>query len=276
METYNMTDKPSKAYNNLEFLNSADARLIRILAEYLEPSMRFRHQKVKDTIVFFGSSRTLPNDIAKKNYEEAKNLYDSNPSADNKHNREVSKKQLEMSRYYEDARTLSSMLTDWSMSLKNHHKRFLISSGGGPGIMEAANRGARDVPGGQSVGLNISIPTEQYPNPYISDELNFEFHYFFMRKFWFIYLAKALVIFPGGFGTMDELWEVLTLTQTKKVKKKMPIIIYGTEYWNNVVNFEALVDNLVIGKDDLKLIHFSDNPQDAFNYLKTELSKLFL
>ncbi|MFQ5584963.1 MAG: LOG family protein [Calditrichia bacterium] len=271
-----MSKKPVKAYQNLDFLKSADARLIRILAEYLEPARRFRKQKVKDTIVFFGSSRTTSREEAEKCYREMQEKYDSAPTAENAGELKLCEKALEMSRYYEDARTLSRLLTEWSLSLKNRHKRFLIVSGGGPGIMEAANRGASEVEGGQSIGLNISIPTEQGFNPYITEELNFEFHYFFMRKFWFIYLAKALVIFPGGFGTMDELWEVLTLTQTKKVTKNMPIVIYGTEYWNKVLNFQAMVENLVIDAKDLNRIHFSDHPREAFEYLQMMLSKQFL
>lgn len=180
-----------------------------------------------------------------------------------------------MSQYYEDARVLARLLTEWSMSLGNNHRRYLIVSGGGPGIMEAANRGALDVKGGKTIGLNISIPSEQDSNPYITDKLNFEFHYFFMRKFWFVYLAKALVIFPGGFGTMDELWEVLTLIQTRKVQKKMPIVIYGEEHWKKIINFDALVESLVIEKNDLRLLHFSNNPQEAFEFLSKRLSENF-
>jgi len=271
-----MKSKPHKAYKNMEFLNSADARLIRILSEYLEPQRRFRQKKIKDTIVFFGSSRTIPNNRAKKKYEAAKKAYEINRDPENELLLKFCTKQFEMSRYYEDARQLAKLLTEWSITLKNHERRFIICSGGGPGIMEAANRGASEVEGGHSIGLNISIPAEQGSNSYITDELNFEFHYFFMRKFWFIYLAKALVIFPGGFGTMDELWEVLTLTQTKKVKKRMPIVIYGTEYWQKILNFEAMVENLVIDEEDLNLIHFSNNVDDAFEHLKSELLKNYL
>lgn len=270
-----MSSKPIKAYKNLEFLNSPEARMVRILSEYLEPRRRFKLHKIKDTIVFFGSSRTLPRDKAEGNFNRMKQLYDADPTPENARKFSIAQKQVEMSRYYEDARTLARLLTQWSMGLENSHRRYIIASGGGPGIMEAANRGALDVEGGKTIGLNISIPMEQDSNAYITDELNFEFHYFFMRKFWFVYLAKALVIFPGGFGTMDELWEVLTLIQTRKVLKKLPIVIYGEDYWKGIVNFDALVENLVIDEQDLKLIHFSNSPEEAFEYLKQKLTENF-
>jgi uncharacterized protein (TIGR00730 family) len=257
----------------LEFLNSPDARLIRMLSEYLEPRRRFKQQKVKDTIVFFGSSKVLSREEAEKRLKESKELKDSNPSKENTRKFKIAQKQVEMSQYYEDARTLARLITEWSMSIENKHRHYIVVSGGGPGIMEAANRGAKEVDGGKTIGLNISIPSEQYSNPYITEKLNFEFHYFFMRKFWFIYLAKGLVIFPGGFGTMDELWEVLTLIQTQKVQKKLPIVIYGEKYWKKIINFDAMVENLVIGENDLKLIHFSNTPQDAFEFLKKQLSE---
>lgn len=252
----------------MEFLNSPDARLVRMLTEYLEPRHRFKQQKVKDTIVFFGSSRVLSKEVAEKQFNETKERYSSDPLK-----LKIAQKQVEMSKYYEDARKLSRLITEWSMKLENNHRHYIVVSGGGPGIMEAANRGAKEVKGGKTIGLNISIPNEQFSNPYITDKLNFEFHYFFMRKFWFIYMAKALVVFPGGFGTMDELFEVLTLVQTKKVQKKMPIVIYGEEHWSKVVNFDAMVENLVIDENDLKLVHFSNTPQDAFEFLKQKLSE---
>jgi uncharacterized protein (TIGR00730 family) len=255
----------------LEFLNSPDARLVRMLTEYLEPRHRFKHQKVKDTIVFFGSSKIVSREEAEKQFGKAKELYNSSSTKENAKKFKIAQKQLEMSQYYEDARTLANLITRWSMQLGNNHRRYIVASGGGPGIMEAANRGAIEVKGGKSIGLNISIPSEQTTNPFITDKLNFEFHYFFMRKFWFIYLAKALVVFPGGFGTMDELWEVLTLIQTKKVQKKMPIIIYGEKYWKQIINFDAMVENLVIGEKDLNLLHFSNNPQEAFEFLSKKL-----
>lgn len=256
-------------------MNSPDARLIRILTEYIEPRRRFKQEKVKDTIVFFGSSKIVSKATARELLREAKKLYQSNPTRWNTQKYKIAQKRLKMSQYYEDARTLARLLTEWSMGLKNSHRRYLIVSGGGPGIMEAANRGALDVKGGKTIGLNISIPQEQGSNSYITDKLNFEFHYFFMRKFWFIYLAKALVIFPGGFGTMDELWEVMTLIQTRKVQKKMPIVIYGEEHWRKIINFDALVESMVIDKNDLKLLHFSNSPQEAFEFLSNRLSENF-
>ncbi len=268
--------RPVKAYKNLEFLNSPDARPLRILAEYLEPQSRFRLYDVEDTIVFFGSARVIPGEVARKEYEYWKKRVAEAPSPDHQASLRHAERQLHMSRYYDEARELARLLTEWSLKLNHKHRRFLIVSGGGPGIMEAANRGASDVPGGRSVGLNISIPTEQEPNPYITDELNFEFHYFFMRKFWFIYLAKALIVFPGGFGTLDELFEVLTLVQTKKLTKPMPIVIYGKEYWSQVINFQAMVDHLTIHETDLHLFKFCDSPQEAFEYLKDKLTEYFL
>jgi uncharacterized protein (TIGR00730 family) len=184
---------------------------------------------------------------------------------------EAAKTDLLMSNYYEDAVTLAYMLTKWSKGLTEKN-RFVICSGGGPGIMEAANKGAQKA-GGKSIGLNISLPFEQNPNAYVSDELNFEFHYFFMRKFWFVYLAKAFVMFPGGFGTLDELMEVLTLLQTNKIKKKVTVILYGKKYWDSILNFSAMVRYGVISADDLKLFTFKDTPKEAFDYLVKELKK---
>ncbi len=268
--------EPLKAYKNPEFLSSPAARELRILAEYLEPKHRFEKFQVYDTIVFFGSARVKSREEAQKHLDHARKQFQLDPSPENEHLLKRAQKHLEFSRYYEDARQLSRMVTEWSLQLNHKHRRFLVVSGGGPGIMEAANRGAAEVPGGRSVGLNISIPSEQGSNPYITPELNFEFHYFFMRKFWFIYLAKGLVIFPGGFGTMDELWEVLTLLQTRKVQKPMPIVIYGEEHWRKVINFQAMVDALVIDPEDLELMYFASTPQDAFEYLREHLTRYFL
>jgi len=268
--------KAKKAYKNLDFLNSSDARLIRIQAEFLEPMKRFRDQKIEDTIVFFGSARTKNIGEAKKDLEAVQNrLAKSKAKADPdlQEELEFAKNQVFVSRYYEDAVELAKRLTAWSKSLTSNH-RFVICSGGGPGMMEAANKGAIEA-GGKSIGLNISIPMEQYSNPYITPELNFEFHYFFIRKFWFIYLAKGLVIFPGGFGTLDELFEVLTLIQTEKVLKRLPIVIYGTEYWNQVINLEAMVKYGTISKADLALVRFCDSVDEAFNYIKDELTELY-
>lgn len=269
--------RAQKAYKNIDFINSGDARVIRILAELLEPKQRFRKQNIKDTIVFFGSARTRSPEEAKKYLEEIKERY---ISADNKQENgelqqelQFAKKQVFLSRYYNDAVQLAKRLTAWSKSL-NSNSRFIVCSGGGFGMMEAANKGAREA-GGKTIGLNISLPMEQYPNQYISPELNFEFHYFFMRKFWFVYLAKGLVIFPGGFGTLDELFEVLTLIQTKKLEKCLPIVIYGTEYWKKIINLNAMVEYGTISKKDLDLFRFCDTVDDAYNYLTGELTKLY-
>lgn len=269
--------KAEKAYKNLDFINSRDARVIRILAELLEPMQRFQKYKINDTIVFFGSARTKPPSEARRYLEQIKERMASGDCQDKKQleeELEVAKNQVFLSRYYQDAIELAKRLTSWSKSL-NSNSRFIVCSGGGLGIMEAANRGAKEA-GGKSIGLNISIPMEQYPNQYITPELNFEFHYFFMRKYWFVYLAKGLVIFPGGFGTLDELFEVLTLLQTKKLEKQLPIIIYGSEYWNQVINFEVMLKYGTISKSDFNLIKFCDTVEEAFSYLTKELTRLYL
>jgi uncharacterized protein (TIGR00730 family) len=271
-----MPDRPPKAYKNLDFLNSADARILRILAEYLEPRSRFRKNNVEDTIVFFGSARMIDRETAEEYLKVAEEKYQKHSSKENFRRKALAEKKLELSQYYEDAVTLARLITEWSMSIKNSRHRFLITSGGGPGIMEAANRGAAEVPGGRNVGLNISIPMEQNNNPYITEALNFEFHYFFTRKFWFVYLAKALVIFPGGFGTLDELFEVLTLLQTGKVQKRMPVVLYGETYWRQLINFDVLVDNLMVNEEDLNLMYFANTPQEAFEYLRQVLTEKFL
>ena len=271
-----MEKKAEKAYKNPTFLGGSDARTIRILAEYLEPAARFQKLNIKDTIVFYGSARVTDGKTAQKNHRLWSKRFKEKPNKEHKDELRLAKIKLQMSRYYDDARELARLLTQWSIGLKNSHHRFLICSGGGPGIMEAVNRGAADVPDGKSIGMNISIPMEQDSNPYITSELNFEFHYFFMRKFWFVYLAKALVIFPGGFGTMDELWEVLTLLQTGKIQKKMAVVLYGEEYWKKMINFQFMVDNMVIDQEDLNLFHFVHSPQGAFEYLRDKLTEAFL
>lgn len=235
----NNTTGSQLAYDDAEFLNGEDGRPLRILAEYLEPLHRFRRARISDTIVFFGSARLKP--------------------------------EGPMGRYYADARELARLLTEWSKGLASDRHRYVICSGGGGGIMEAANRGASDA-GGRTIGLNISLPHEQRPNPYITRELSFEFHYFFMRKLWFAHLARALVAFPGGFGTLDELMEILTLAQTRKLERPVPILIYGESYWKEIINFDALVRHGVISVDDLRLFQFVDDPATAFALLQAQLA----
>lgn len=273
MATVNKQKRALKAYRNVDFLNSPDARAIRMLSEFLEPLRRFRYHGIKDTIVFFGSARTKPLKLAKVAYKEVlrrmKKARRVTPAM--RRALERTEMDLQMSRYYEDAVELARMLTIWSKKLF-HHNRFVVCSGGGPGIMEAANKGAY-LAKGKSIGLNISLPFEQYPNPYISKEFNFEFHYFFMRKFWFAYLGKAFVMFPGGYGTLDEMMEILTLLQTKKIKKKMTLVLYGSDYWRQIVNFEEMVKRGVIAPADLDLFEFADTPKDAYRILTRELRK---
>lgn len=269
--------KVEKAYRNKDFINSSDARVIRILAELLEPKQRFQKNNIKDMIVFFGSARTMPPDEAKnylKNIEEKIYTSDDSDKMHFQEELENAKNQVFMSGYYQDAVQLAKRFTLWSKSL-NPNSRFIVCSGGGLGIMEAANRGANEA-GGKSIGLNISIPMEQFFNQYITPELNFEFHYFFMRKFWFVYLTKGFVIFPGGFGTLDELFEVLTLLQTKKLKKQIPLVLYGSEYWKQVVNFDTLVKYGTISKCDLNLFKICDTVEEAFTYLTEEITRLYL
>lgn len=268
--------KAPKAYRNNEFLSSPAARTVRILTEYLEPYDRLRHNKIKDTIVFFGSARTQPPETAAKKLRELKKKEKASkkPSAKLLDDIKTAEMEVEMSRYYRDTEELAYRMTRWSKSLRKGNK-FVVTSGGGPGIMEAANRGARRAKG-LSIGFNISLPFEQFPNKYMDEHLNFEFHYFFMRKFWFAYLAKALVIMPGGFGTLDELMEVLTLVQTLKLNKKMTIVIYGPEYWKKVINFEEMAKTGMIAPEDLKLYKFIDNVDEAFEYLKKDLIKHYV
>lgn len=269
--------KPKKAYNNHAFLNSAAARQVRILAEFLEPQARFKKNRVHDTIVFFGSARCTDKVTARKQLKDLeKSLKGKKPTKKSNERLKVARTALKMSKYYEDARTLARLLTEWSISLGRGKRRFIVASGGGPGIMEAANRGASDVKNGYTIGLNISLPFEQSSNPYITPDLNFEFHYFFIRKYWFMYMAKALIVFPGGFGTFDELFEILTLIQTKKANKEIPVLIYGGSYWRKVLDFKFLAEQGVISPEDLDLIHFSDDPQKAFEYLRDRLSSIYL
>src|SRR4051795_8187130 len=266
------------AYFNPEFLNSPDGRILRILSEYQEPLSRFRREKIQDTVVFFGSARfaSLPDaqnalTILEKPGSAKPASPHQQPGAKDGDALQAALKRahaaVEMARYYEEARRLAAMLTEWTLTLPGKRHRFVVTSGGGPGIMEAANRGAHEA-GGKTIGLNIRLPFEQYPNPYITPELNFEFHYFFMRKLWFAYLAKALVVFPGGFGTLDEMFEILTLTQTQKLAKKITVVVYGSDYWKKIFNLPALVDTGAISPKDIELFQYADTPEQAFEILR--------
>jgi hypothetical protein len=259
------------AYLNPEFLESEEARPIRILTEYLEPLRRFRAQQIQDTVVFFGSARIHSREQAEQALDRIVQRPGAIASPEAEELLRV-KKAVEWSRYYEEARELARLLTTWSLSLGSTHHRFVVTSGGGPGIMEAANRGAKEA-GGKTVGLNIKLPFEQDANRFITDGLHFEFHYFFMRKFWFAYLAKALVIFPGGFGTLDEMFEILTLMQTEKLAKQIQIILYGNEYWDPIMNLEPMLDWGAISEKDLHLLQRANTPLDAFELLKLHLTE---
>jgi len=256
--------QPVKAYSNEAFLKSPDARALRILAEYLEPEARFKDLQVRDTIVVFGSARILPREEALENLAEVKRLGGDVAAAERK---------LEMSAYYEHTRDLAGRLTRWSKSLPGNERRFVICSGGGPGIMEAANRGASEA-SGVNIGLNISLPFEQLGNEWITRRLAFEFHYFFMRKYWFAYLAKAIVVMPGGFGTLDELMEILTLIQTDKIKKRMPIVLFGRRFWDDVLRWKTLVEWGTISEADLDLFLLTDSVDEAFEYITSGLQKM--
>ncbi len=254
--------KPVKAYKNEQFLASREGRELRILAEYLEPRARFERFQIRDTIVFFGSARAVSLDVAQAQLAQAERM-----GAD----REAARAALCSARYYEEARELARRLTLWSKSLKGDDRRFVVCTGGGPGIMEAANRGASEARG-LNVGLTISIPAPEFQNPYVTRELAFEFHYFFMRKFWFAYLAKAVVAMPGGFGTLDELFEILTLMQTLKMKKKIPFVLYGTEFWSEVVHFDKLVEYGMISPGDCAFFFRTDSVDEAYDHIVTNLS----
>jgi uncharacterized protein (TIGR00730 family) len=261
------------AYENEAFFRSPDGRILRMLAEYQEPLARFRREQIQDTVVFFGSARFQGRKIAAETLAAVgeKNTSPKQLEQDLKR----AQANVDMARYYEDARKLAYMLTKWSITIPARRHRFVVTTGGGPGIMEAANLGAHEA-GGKSIGLNIQLPFEQHPNQFITPSLNFQFHYFFMRKFWFAYLAKGLVIFPGGFGTMDELFEILTLAQTEKLAKKILVIIYGSEYWNKIINFQAFVDNGTVSQPDLELFKIVDNPEEAFEFLRDGLTSYHL
>ncbi|NVK19558.1 MAG: LOG family protein [Methylocystaceae bacterium] len=252
---------PTQAYLNQAFIEEREGRPLRILSEYLEPDARFESQHVEDTIVFLGSARLLPKDVAEAKLAEAK-----------KDNGDVRRCEidLEMSRYYEDARCLARRLTEWSKNLDGGKKRFVMCTGGGPGIMEAGNRGASEAKG-LNMGFNITLPFEQHQNPYVTRQLSFEFRYFFMRKFWFMYLAKAIVTFPGGYGTMDEFFESLTLIQTGKVSKKLPMVLFGKGFWNEVMNLDAMVKYGTISPEDLDFFMFTDSVDEAYDYITSQL-----
>ncbi len=278
------------AYENPAFLNGPDGRLIRIVAEYVEPLARIRREHIQDTVVFFGSARFRGREEADHALELLDNTGSRQPAPCSEQpasvpdivagkatnlQRKRAVAAVAMARYYEDARRLAQMLTRWAAKIPSRRHRFVVTSGGGPGIMEAANRGAYEA-GGKTIGMNIQLPFEQAPNPYITPALNFEFHYFFMRKLWFAYLAKALVVFPGGFGTLDEMFEILTLAQTHKLAKKITVVVYGSEYWKKVFNIDALVDTGAISPKDIELFQYADTPEDAFELLRNGLTENYL
>jgi uncharacterized protein (TIGR00730 family) len=258
------------AYLDAEFLESEEGRPLRILSEYLEPLRRFKDQRIQDTVVFFGSARVDSRERAERALKTLRARGVSETDAQFQAELARSKKHVDWARFYEDAREVARRLTAWSVALHTENHRFVVTSGGGPGIMEAANRGATEA-GGKTVGLNIRLPFEQGANDFITEGLHFEFHYFFMRKFWFAYLAKALVIFPGGFGTCDELFEILTLAQTDKLSKKIAVILYGREYWEQVINFEPMSEWGAIAETDKELVKWADTPDEAFEQLRQHL-----
>jgi len=274
------------AYEDKDFVDSPDGRMLRIMAEYQEPLARFRRERIQDTVVFFGSARFRALDEANKELELLENTGSLTPAPPSEQpatpveiaageatqqKLKLAEAAVEMARYYEDARRLAHMVASWACRLPGRRHRFVVTSGGGPGIMEAANRGAYEA-GGKTIGLNIKLPFEQRPNPYITPSLNFNFKYFFMRKYWFAYLAKALVVFPGGFGTLDEMFELLTLAQTHKLDKQITIIIYGPDYWKNVINLELLAEKGAIAFKDTDLFQFADTPEEAFAMLQAGLA----
>jgi uncharacterized protein (TIGR00730 family) len=267
---------PKAPHEDMDFLQSTPARPLRILAEYLHPLVQLKKEGIADTIVMFGSARIGPRDVMQTKVTRLKNVKTARLSKEKRAQHRMALRQaksaLEMSRYYEEARQLSHKITSWASSLGPRPRRFVVCSGGGPGIMEAANRGAYEA-GGKSIGLSIELPHEQYSNPYISPELSLNFHYFFMRKLWFAQIAKALIVFPGGFGTMDELWEMMTLLQTGKLPKQNLILIYGRKYWNEVLNLRAMERWGMINPDEYKLLQFADTVDEAFEVVRATLEK---
>jgi uncharacterized protein (TIGR00730 family) len=280
----NPLEKAPLAYENEAFLNSPDGRIIRILSEYSEPLARFRRERIQDTVVFFGSARFRALDEANRELELLENTGSQQRAPEEEQparepeeetselRRRRAAAAVEMAHFYEDARKLAFLLTNWARELKSRRNRFVVTSGGGPGIMEAANRGAWEA-GGKTIGMNIRLPFEQMPNRYITPALNFEFHYFFMRKYWFAYLAKALVVFPGGFGTLDEMFEILTLSQTQKLAKKITVVLYGSDYWEQVINMDVLVDKGAISPRDRELFQIANTPEEAFEILRDGLTR---
>jgi hypothetical protein len=265
--------KPLVAYQDHQFLESSDARLLRILSEYLEPQARLRHARIQHTVVFFGSARIRPREAALQRLQELQSQGEGGAADLFATALKKARMDLEMSQYYEDARELSRLVTAWALSVQRESGFLVVCSGGGPGIMEAANRGASEA-GGKSIGLNIMLPAEQQPNPYISPQLCFLFRYFFMRKLWFAQPARSLIAFPGGFGTLDELFEMLTLLQTNKMGHRVTIVLYGSDYWKRAINFEFFLEAGTISEEDLKLIRFADTPQEAFAIIKEDLTRI--
>lgn len=258
------------AYRNERFMDSADARTLRITAEYLEPQVRLRRAGVQNTVVFFGSSRVLPHDVAREKLSELMTRSRCGglpPTLDEMRSARMA---LKMSHYYEAAREVARLITKWSLELKNGKHFLVVCSGGGPGIMEAANRGAKEA-GGVSIGFNIRLPEEQSSNPYITPELSFLFRYFFMRKLWFAQPSRAIIVFPGGFGTMDEMWEFLTLMQTHKMGHRSTILLYGSRFWKKAINFDWLREAGTVSGEESKLIRFVDSPHEAFETVKAKL-----
>jgi len=287
MKTPDELPEAPLAYENSDFLNSPDGRMLRIIAEYQEPMARFRRERIQDTVVFFGSARFRALDVASSELELLENTGSAQAAPEHEQparpheiergeasalKLQLAEAAVEMAAYYEDARKLAGLVASWSQTLPGPRHRFVVTSGGGPGIMEAANRGAYEA-GCKTIGLNIKLPFEQHPNPYITPALNFDFHYFFMRKYWFAYLAKALVVFPGGFGTLDEMFELLTLAQTKKLAKKITVVVYGSKYWKSVISLETLAEKGAIAISDLELFQFADTPEEAFAILKQGLTE---
>jgi uncharacterized protein (TIGR00730 family) len=266
---------PKLAYQDKTFMESLGARPLRIIAEYLDPLARLRKEKVADTIVMFGSARIPSRERALDHLHEVQHNSRGRRNGVWREKISAARSDLAMSQYYEEARELSKRITQWAMTLGTDPKRFVICSGGGPGIMEAANRGAAEA-GGSSIGLSIQLPHEQRPNPYISPELNFCFHYFFMRKLWFAQMAKALIVFPGGFGTMDELWEMLTLMQTGKLSSHHLILIYGRKYWDKILNWKHMVHSGTINAREYKLLEFADTVDEAFDRVREDMEKYHL